>query len=402
MGASNLYVKPAWKIKNAYLGKGYYELDSGSTNYPTPSGQYGGVFYVQSLTLYFYGIPGSEIAGSWPNGLISGTYSSPSESVTINPPTPAAISTAAHAKYGSQTPREGTWHGTTYRPEEGHDVWVTGHGNTDWDFPYHGPAHTGPEHYNHYTTGENRAKFTDFPTTNSTSVSWTHSPTSNVTHTDDNLGTYTAATNVWTPTSSNVTLNAEDWHAKMVSAEAIVPTVINQNGLYPTDSSSAVAKYGIYDVAANTYTAGSTDKLSADGWHTEFLKAKNGLAVARAEIDRLLGQNLDQVATEPPPREEELRAEEFDQSPWVHGGVADDPLVEFPEFPVIEFAEPEPVEEEPEAPDAVVVPGLLRRATFAKDTETISSFSESTHNELTFTPRETVSPEFTDEGEPDA
>lgn len=385
MPTVNLYCRPKWKIKNQWADHGHWFLDATSTqNWDTS--QTGGIFYIQQVVLYFYG------------GLIGGSVSSPSESVTVNPPSVSAISSAMYAKYGN---RGGSgWGGTSWRPEDGDNAWVSGSGSSEWDVPAHGSLSS---HNNHTMSGDYRVTTSGFPSTQTTSVSWTHSPTSNITHTDDNLGTYTAATNVWTPTSSNVTLNAQDWHAKMVSAEAIVPTVINQNGLYPTNSSSAVAKYGVYDVAANTYTPGSTDKLSADGWHTEFLKAKNGLAVARAEIDRLLGQNLDQVATEPPPREEELRAEEFDQSPWVHGGVADDPLVEFPEFPVIEFAEPEPVEEEPEAPDAVVAPGLLRRATFAKDTETISSFSESTHNELTFTPRETVSPEFTDdEGEPDA
>jgi hypothetical protein len=189
----------------------------------------------------------------------------------------------------------------------------------------------------------------------------------------------------------------------MVTAEAIVPTVITQNGLYPTNASSAVAKFGVYDVGTNIYSAGSTDKLNADGWYVELLKAKVALDVARAEIDRLLGQNVDQDAEEPPPLEEDLfRPEEFDQSPWVHGGVADDPLVDLPEFQTGVFLEPVLVEEKPESPDAVVAPGLLRRGTFAKDTETVSSFSEATHNELTFTPRETVSPEFSEEGEPDA
>jgi hypothetical protein len=405
MTETYIYVKPKWTIKNSYSGAGHYYLDSGSTNYPFPSGQYGGVYYVQSLTLYFYGIPGSEIVGgSWPDGLIGGTYSSPSEYVVINPPTPAAIASAGYAKYGSQTPRQGTWHGSTYRPEEGHNVWVTGHGNSKWSVPYHGPAHTGSFHGSHYTTGEYRIKLGSFPSSQTTSVSWTHSPSgAAITHTDDDVGSYTASTNVWTPTTSNVTLDSEDWHAKMVTAEAIVPTVITQNGLHPDNASSAVAKFGVYDVGTNIYSAGSTDKLNADGWYVELLKAKVALDVARAEIDRLLGQNVDQDAEEPPPLEEDLlRPEEFDQSPWVRGGVADDPLVDLPEFQTVLFVEPVLVEDKPEPPDAVVAPGLLRRATFAKDTETVSSFSESTHNELTFSPRETVSPEFTEEGEPDA
>jgi len=69
-------------------------------------------------------------------------------------------------------------------------------------------------------------------------------------------------------------------------------------------------------------------------------------------------------------------------------------LVDLPEFVTAEFRELETPKEEAEPPDAVVAPGLLRRATFAKDTEGVSAFSEETHNELTFSPRETVSPEF--------
>ena len=68
-----IYVKPGWEIKNSFSGHGSYFLDLGSPSYPRPTGEYGGPFYVQSLTLYFYGIPGVEISGSWPNGLIGGT-----------------------------------------------------------------------------------------------------------------------------------------------------------------------------------------------------------------------------------------------------------------------------------------------------------------------------------------
>ena len=402
-----LYVKPGWEIKNTFSGHGSYLLDSGSTSYPRDSSEYGGPFYVQSLTLYFYGIPGSEITpgggpgpgGTWPDGLIGGTYASPSESVSVNPPTPAAISLAAYAKYGAQTPRQGTWHGTTYRPEEGHDVWVTGHGNTDWDVPYHGPAGSAG-HYSHYTTGEFRTILSSFPSSQTTSVSWTHSPTSSATHSGLDIGTYTSSDNNWVASSSTVSLSAPNWHSKMVSAESVIQSVISQNGLYPEYDESAVAKFGTYDVAANTYTAGSTDRLSATEWYAETLKASNALAIARAEIDRLLGQNLEPVSEDEPPVEETLRPEEFDQSRWVSGGVADDPLIELPEFISPEIVDPQ--DEEVESPPGdVVAPGLLRRASFAPPTQDVSAFSESTYNDLTFSPRETVSPEFPKE-EPDA
>ena len=402
-----LYVKPGWEIKNTFSGHGSYLLDSGSTSYPRDSSEYGGPFYVQSLTLYFYGIPGSEITpgggpgpgGTWPDGLIGGTYASPSESVSVNPPTPAAISLAAYAKYGAQTPRQGTWHGTTYRPEEGHDVWVTGHGNTDWDVPYHGPAGSAG-HYSHYTTGEFRTILSSFPSSQTTSVSWTHSPTSSATHSGLDIGTYTSSDNNWVASSSTVSLSAPNWHSKMVSAESVIQSVISQNGLYPEYDEAAVAKFGTYDVAANTYTAGSTDRLSATEWYAETLKASNALAIARAEIDRLLGQNLEPVSEDEPPVEETLRPEEFDQSRWVSGGVADDPLIELPEFISPEIVEPQ--DEEVESPPGdVVAPGLLRRASFAPPTQDVSAFSESTYNDLTFSPRETVSPEFPKE-EPDA
>ena len=408
-----IYVKPGWEIKNSFSGHGSYFLDLGSPSYPRPTGEYGGPFYVQSLTLYFYGIPGVEISGSWPNGLIGGTYSSPSESVTINPPTPAAISLAAYAKYGAQTPRQGTWHGTTYRPEEGHDVWVTGHGNTDWDVPYHGPAGSAG-HYSHYTTGEFRTKLSSFPSSQTTSVSWTHSPTSSATHSGLDLGKYYPSDNRWVVSSSTVSLSAPDWHTKIVGSalvvggsgvlwatgERAVEEAQSQNGLYPEYDQSAVAKFGTYDVAANTYTAGSTDRLSATEWYAETLKASNALADSRAEIDRLLGRKLEPVSEDAPPQVETLRPEEFDQSPGVSGGVADDPLVELPEFVTPEVVEPED-EEEVFPPDDVVAPGLLRRATFAPSTQDVSAFSESTYNDLTFSPRETVSPEFPEE-EPDA
>ena len=402
-----LYVKPGWEIKNTFSGHGSYLLDSGSTSYPRDSSEYGGPFYVQSLTLYFYGIPGSEITpgggpgpgGTWPDGLIGGTYASPSESVSVNPPTPAAISLAAYAKYGAQTPRQGTWHGTTYRPEEGHDVWVTGHGNTDWDVPYHGPAGSAG-HYSHYTTGEFRTILSSFPSSQTTSVSWTHSPTSSATHSGLDIGTYTSSDNNWVASSSTVSLSAPNWHGKMVSAESVIQSVISQNGLYPEYDEAAVAKFGTYDVAANTYTAGSTDRLSATEWYAETLKASNALAIARAEIDRLLGQNLEPVSEDEPPVEETLRPEEFDQSRWVSGGVADDPLIELPEFISPEIVDPQDEEVE-SPPDDVVAPGLLRRASFAPPTQDVSAFSESTYNDLTFSPRETVSPEFPKE-EPDA
>ena len=393
------FCQPRWLVKNVFTGWGAWNLDynvatGGGSNHLWDLTQCGGHFYIQEVRLHF-----------WSN-LTGGSMNNWAEYVDVNPPSLSEMSSAFYSKYGTRYPSDGNWGGYAWRPQDGDNVWVSGSGSSEWDYGSHNCYYDPPQGYNswhgnHTTAGwEDRVSTSGvFGSSQTDYVSWS-TTINEPTHTGKNVGSYTSSTNVWTPSLSNVTLDSEDWHAKMVTAAAIVPTVINQNGLYPTDSSSAVAKYGVYDVAANTYTPGSTDKLSADGWHTEFLKAKNGLAVARVEIDRLLGQNLDQVATEPPPREEELRAEEFDQSPWVHGGVADDPLVEFPEFPVIEFAEPEPVEEEPEAPDAVVAPGLLRRATFAKDTETISSFSESTHNELTFTPRETVSPEFTDdEGE---
>ena len=416
-----LYVKPAWELKNTYNGHGAYYLDAPpSTTFP--SSQWGGPFYVQSLTLYFYGIPGAEIVpgggpgpgGTWPNGLIGGTYSSPSESVTINPPTPAAISLAAYAKYGAQTPRQGTWHGTTYRPERNHDVWVTGHGNAEWDIDGHGPAHSGPNHYSHYMTGEFRTVLSDFPSSQTTSVSWTHSPGSGATHSGLDLGKYYPSDNRWVVSSSTVSLSSPDWHAKIIGArfivggsgvlwatgEAAVEEAISQNGLYPEYDEAAVAKFGTYDVAANTYTAGSTDRLSATEWYAETLKASNALAIARAEIDRLLGQNLEAVSKDEPPVEETLRPEEFDQSPWVSGGVADDPLIELPEFISPEIVEPQDEEVE-SPPDDVVAPGLLRRASFAPPTQDVSAFSESTYNDLTFSPRETVSPEFPKE-EPDA
>ena len=403
-----LYVKPGWEIKNTFSGHGSYLLDSGSTSYPRDSSEYGGPVYVQSLPVYFYGIPGSEIppgggpgpGGTWPDGLIGGTYASPSESVSVNPPTPAAISLAAYAKYGAQTPRQGTWHGTTYRPEEGHDVWVTGHGNTDWDVPYHGPAGSAG-HYSHYTTGEFRTILSSFPSSQTTSVSWTHSPTSSATHSGLDIGTYTSSDNNWVASSSTVSLSAPNWHSKMVSAESVIQSVISQNGLYPEYDEAAVAKFGTYDVAANTYTAGSTDRLSATEWYAETLKASNALAIARAEIDRLLGQNLEPVSEDEPPVEETLRPEEFDQSRWVSGGVADDPLIELPEFISPEIVEPQ--DEEVESPPGdVVAPGLLRRASFAPPTQDVSAFSESTYNDLTFSPRETVSPEFPKQEEPDA
>ena len=402
-----LYAKPAWELKNTYNGHGAYYLDAPpSTTFP--SGEYGGPFFVQSLTLYFYGIPGAEIVpgggpgpgGTWPNGLIGGTYSSPSESVTINPPTAAAISLAAYAKYGAQTPREGTWHGTTYRPERNHDVWVTGHGNVEWDIPGHGPAHSGPNHYSHYTTGEYRTVLSDFPSSQTTSVSWTHSPSSSPAHSGLDIGTYTSSDNNWVASSSTVSLSGPNWHSKMVSAESVAQSVITQNGLYPEYDEAAVATFGTYDVAANTYTAGSTDRLNATEWYAETLKASNALAIARAEIDRLLGQNLEPVSEDEPLVEETLRPEEFDQSPWVSGGVADDPLIELPEFISPELLDPQ--DEEVESPPGdVVAPGLLRRASFAPPTQDVSAFSESTYNDLTFSPRETVSPEFPKE-EPDA
>ncbi|ANS05108.1 hypothetical protein [uncultured Mediterranean phage] len=391
------YCQPRWLAKNVFTGWGTWNLDYNvatgtGSNHLWDLTQCGGHFYIQSVRLHFW------------SGLTGGSEDNWAEYVDVNPPSLSALSSAFYSKYGYRSPTDGTWGGYGWRPQDGDNAWVSGSGSSAWDYDSHSCNYDPPQgynssHSNHTTSGdEDRVDTSAFPSTQVSSVSWTTEVINLPTHTDKDVGTYTSSTNVWTLSGSNVSLDVDEWHAKMVTAEAIVPTVINQNGLYPTNSSSAVAKYGTYDVAANTYTAGSTDKLNADGWYTEFLKARNGLAVARAEIDRLLGQNLDQVATEPPPREEELRVEEFDQSPWVHGGVADDPLVDFPEFPVVEFVEPEPVEEEPEAPDAVVAPGLLRRATFAKDTEAISSFSESTHNELTFTPRETVSPEFTDEG----
>ena len=99
--------------------------------------------------------------------------------------------------------------------------------------------------------------------------------------------------------------------------------------------------------------------------------------------------------------EETLRPEEFDQSRWVSGGVADDPLIELPEFISPEIVEPQDEEVE-SPPDDVVAPGLLRRASFAPPTQDVSAFSESTYNDLTFSPRETVSPEFPKQEEPDA
>ena len=388
------YCQPKWWVKNVFTGWGVWNL---SYNVSTGGGgthlwdltQCGGHFYIQKVRLHFW----SDLTG--------GSVNNWAEYVDINPPSLSEMSSAFKSKYGYRSPSDGTWGGYSWRPQHGDNEWVSGSGSSEWDYGSHTCKYDPPQgynssHSNHTTSGyEDRVSTSGvFGSSQTDYVSWS-TTIDDPTHTGKNVGSYTSGTNVWTPSGSNVTVVSEDWHAKMVTAEAIVPTVITQNGLHPTNSSSAVAKFGTYDTGANTYTAGRTDKLNADGWYTELLKAKIALDVARAEIDRLLGQNVDQDAEEPPPLEEDLlRPEEFDQSPWVHGGVASDPLVDLPEFVTAEFRELETPKEEAEPPDAVVAPGLLRRATFAKDTEGVSAFSEETHNELTFSPRETVSPEF--------
>jgi hypothetical protein len=393
------HCQPKWWVGNVFTGRGVwnlkYEVATGTGgNHIWDLTQCGGHFYIQKVRLHFW------------SSLTGGSVDNWAEYVDINPPSRSAMASAFRSKYGYRAPSEGSWGGQNWRPQHGDNVWVSGNGSSDWDYGSHTckldwPPGLNTSCGNHSRSGLEYRVHTSgvFGSTQTDYVSWS-TTIDEPTHTDKNVGSYTSSTNVWTPSSSDVTLESDEWHAKMVTAEAIVPTVITQNGLHPTNASSAVAKFGAYNTSANTYTSGSTDKLNADGWYVELLKAKVALDVARVEIDRLLGQNVDQDAEDPPPLEEDLlRPEEFDQSPWVRGGVADDPLVDLPEFVTAEFRELEPPEEEAGPPDAVVAPGLLRRATFAKDTEGVSAFSEETHNELTFSPRETVSPEFGEEGE---
>ena len=394
MPTVRLYLHPRWTIKNVFTGWGVWPLDyfSLTSNNLWDLTQCGGHYYVQQARLHFW----------------SSIHDDPSyyaEYVDVNPPSLTAVASAFHSKYGYRTPTDGTWNGYAWRPEDGDNEWVVGHGSSIKEYPSHScnwdsPIGLNSTHNNHSTSGDEDRVSSPFASSQSTTVSWTTNVTSTTTHSGLDIGTYTSSDNNWVASSSTVSLSAPNWHSKMVSAESVIQSVISQNGLYPEYDEAAVAKFGTYDVAANTYTAGSTDRLSATEWYAETLKASNALAIARAEIDRLLGQNLEPVSEDEPPVEETLRPEEFDQSRWVSGGVADDPLIELPEFISPEIVEPQDEEVE-SPPDDVVAPGLLRRASFAPPTQDVSAFSESTYNDLTFSPRETVSPEFPKE-EPDA
>ena len=179
--------------------------------------------------------------------------------------------------------------------------------------------------------------------------------------------------------------------------EADIVSAVADNGRYP-EYPATTATFGTYTAATNTYVAGADQALNADGWYTEFGQAVTALQAAITRIGTLR-TDLDGAATVRDPEAEE---DEFPEGSgptpdfsWREQDLGDEELIEFPE---IEFQLPEDPPPPPKQ-DAVEVPGLIRLARFAKPTDNVAAFSESTHSEPSFTPRESISPEFNKEEE---
>ena len=362
-----MYGRPEWHI-------GFTGYEAGDTSaYPSPQSDSSMPNrvqpYIKSFKLHLYG---GDVGGSW---------GSETEYIHLHPPSKAEVVSEMQSKYGNRL-SGATWEGSGYYPrDEDNDTvlgWTVGGGG--WS----------------YTTGTNNLNWS---ASSSHFNAYIHAHTSDVSsdHTGSNRGSFSSANFTWTAGSGTSTKDPGEWEDELRLVEADIVSAVADNGRYP-EYPATTATFGTYTAATNTYVAGADQALNADDWYIEFGQAVTALQAAITRIGTLR-TDLDGAATVRDPEAEE---DEFPDGSgptpdfsWREQDLGAEELIEFPE---IEFQLPEDPPPPPKQ-DAVEVPGLIRLARFAKPTDNVAAFSESTHSEPSFTPRESISPEFNREGD---
>lgn len=352
------YGRPEWHV--GFTG---FAFSSGLPNRVQP--------YIKAFKLHLY------------DGDVGGSWGSETEYIHLYPPEQSEVISEMRGKYGSsRLPSGDLWSGSRYYPRD-HDNdtvwgWTVG---SPWNYSTSGNAFnwtTSSTHYNAYI----------------------HGHTSSVTdsHTGSSRGSFSSSNFTWTAGSGTSSKSAADWENEVRSVETDIAAAVAVNGRYPVYPATTET-FGTYTASTNTYVVGAADALNADDWYTEFTQAITALEAAIVRIGDLRDE-LDDRVLDRPGDEDEDELEPLGPGPTPEqahreSDLPDEPLIEFPdiEFSLEEIKEPEVVS------DAVEVPGLLRVTNFAKPTDTVAAFSQSTYSEPSFSPRETISPEFTREEE---
>jgi len=327
--------------------------------------------YIKSVKLHLY------------DGDVGGSWGSETEYIHLHPPTAPEVVSRMRNKYGSTRLAYGdSWRSSRYTPRDGDNEVVWGKGGSAWNQSFPSPLSPG-QPITWYTGGSN----TQFD-------AYIHAHTSDVSsdHTASSRGSFSSANFTWTAGSGTTAKNPGEWEDELRLVEADIVSAVAVNGRYP-EYPATTATFGTYTAATNTYVAGADQALNADDWYIEFGQAVTALQAAITRIGTLrtdLGRGV--TARDPEAGEDEF-PEGSGPTPdfsWREQDLGDEELVEFPE---IEFQLPEDPPPPPKQ-DAVEVPGLIRLSRFAKPTDNVAAFSESTYSEPSFTPRESVSPEF--------
>ena len=364
-----MYGRPEWHI-------GFTGFEAGDTgNYPSPQSDSSMPnrvqLYIKAFKLHLYG---GDVGGSW---------GSETEYIHLYPPERSEVISEMRSKYGSTRLAVGdSWSGSRYYPRDGDNDTVWGWtSGSPWNYS------TSSTYYLNWTTSSLHFN------------AYIHAHTSDVSsdHTGSNRGSFSSANFTWTAGSGTSDKDPGEWEDELRLVEADIVSAVAVNGRYP-EYPATTATFGTYTAATNTYVAGADQALNADDWYIEFGQAVTALQAAITRIGTLR-TDLDGAATVRDPEAEE---DEFPEGSgptpdfsWREQDLGDEELIEFPE---IEFQLPEDPPPPPKQ-DAVEVPGLIRLARFAKPTDNVAAFSESTHSEPSFTPRESISPEFNKEDE---
>jgi hypothetical protein len=330
--------------------------------------------YIKSFKLHLYG---GDVGGSW---------GSENETITLHPPSQSEVRAEFRSKYGSsRLPSGDAWNGSRHYPRDGDNDTVLGRSTLGWSYSAGGSG--GANLYFTWST----------PGTHYDAYIHAHTSTITDAYTGSARGSFSSANFTWTAGSGTSSKSAANWENEVRSVETDIADAVAVNGRYPVYPVTT-ATFGTYTASTNTYVVGADDALSADEWYTEFTQAITALEAAIVRIGDLRDDLDDRVSNRSDDESDLDSLEGLGPIPaHVHreSDLPDSPLIAFPdiEFSLEEIKEPEVVS------DAVEVPGLLRVSNFAKLTDTVAAFSQSTYSEPSFSPRETISPEFTREDE---
>ena len=401
MPSLTVYAKPEW-----WLGVAGWPTSWSSTPIDTDK-RNRCIFYVKQLKVHVWG------------GDVGGSEASPALTYELDPPGKDELLSEFSGKYGNRLQSGDEWWGGVsgasssqrYYPADGDwdYVWGEGQGYNPWSYNTAAvatpswPSATWPARTNSNIQSDwedyDRMFRISLSAGSGTYANQWFDYTSTLTddHTGSNRGSFSSANFTWTAGSGTSDKDAGEWEDEVRLVEADIVSAVAVNGRYP-EYPATTATFGTYTAATNTYVAGADQALNADDWYTEFSQAVTALQAAITRIGTLR-TDLDGAATVRDPEAEE---DEFPEGSgptpdfsWREQDLGDEELIEFPE---IEFQLPEDPPPPPKQ-DAVEVPGLIRLARFAKPTDNVAAFSESTHSEPSFTPRESISPEFNKEEE---